>query len=634
MRRLAAVAAVAILGASLTLAIADTTALYLWWAVAPGLAFTAVLVGLYRHRPSPATPWLTLLSALGLLWVGWTISAVLGAGIADGTVASVLPWLRDAIYAVAYPTVGVASLLMVRARTGGRDRDSAIDALIVMVALATALGAWIFVAGDPVSEVGLLDRIWVRASPLVLAAVTTASVRLLFAGGHRLVAGWLVFAASALALVGNLWTSQLLRDGQPTQEVGIDVLWVLAFVAIGAAALHPSMARLTESVSAEELVDGLPLDRLLIIGAALLVPPVAHLRGHENTGEVQLTALGSVLVVGLVMWRVSRLLVERDRARRAAADGAARDAAMAAIGADALEEHDLTRLLADARTRIEDALPRGEVTLHGPCPSPRAVDLEHSDGRDTVGDTRPYAVTHRLPIEDGSHTVAELHVYLPPDVTLTEGEQHFLEAVATLLSSAARRRTAEADLRHAALHDPLTGLANRTLMLERLAHHLANRDGQQTAVVFLDLDGFKQVNDALGHEGGDEVLRTVGARLVAAVRPQDTVARFAGDEFVVVLPAITEDDLGQVVERLAAACRFDVTRDGRRLLVTASVGAAVGRAGRDEAEALVHAADLDMYGGKPSDQDRRGSTASSSSGPRDRSILDAIATAPASTTAP
>ena len=164
------------------------------------------------------------------------------------------------------------------------------------------------------------------------------------------------------------------------------------------------------------------------------------------------------------------------------------------------------------------------------------------------------------------------------------------------------RRKVEADLRELtatlterAVRDPLTGLANRTLLLERLRAVLSRdaRNGQSTAVLFLDLDGFKAVNDEHGHGVGDEVLVTVAKRLAAAVRPSDTVARLGGDEFVVLIEGATDDVVDAVVERLRAAVVEPLpTLD---LRVGVSIGVALSRRGEAEPRALLTAADAAMY---------------------------------------
>ncbi|MCW2713709.1 MAG: hypothetical protein JWN88_756 [Frankiales bacterium] len=171
------------------------------------------------------------------------------------------------------------------------------------------------------------------------------------------------------------------------------------------------------------------------------------------------------------------------------------------------------------------------------------------------------------------------------------------------------RRQAEHDLRELtsvlseqAVRDPLTGLANRALLGERLRASLARdaRTGEATGVLFLDLDGFKGINDRYGHAVGDAVLRVVADRLRAGVRPSDTVARLGGDEFVVLVEGATGPGLAVLVERLqdAVSDPFDV--HGQRLKVGVSVGVARAEAGDADAQGLLSRADFDMYAVKRS----------------------------------
>ena len=166
------------------------------------------------------------------------------------------------------------------------------------------------------------------------------------------------------------------------------------------------------------------------------------------------------------------------------------------------------------------------------------------------------------------------------------------------------RRHAEMELRaltdvlaERAVRDPLTGLANRELLAERLRAALARdiRSGGSTAVLFLDLDGFKQVNDRHGHAVGDEVLRRVAARLSGVVRPSDTVARLGGDEFVVLVEACTPDSVGALLRRLEVALAEPVAVEDLSLLVSASVGVATVTGGQADAAGLLSLADARMY---------------------------------------
>ena len=151
-----------------------------------------------------------------------------------------------------------------------------------------------------------------------------------------------------------------------------------------------------------------------------------------------------------------------------------------------------------------------------------------------------------------------------------------------------------ARLHHAATHDPLTGLANRAL-LRAFTDELARRDGGETGVMVIDLDDFKTVNDAGGHDAGDEVLRTVADRMAALVRPADLLARTGGDEFVVVATGDEVDEvLRDTAERIHRALAEPIPTRGGPCQVGASIGRACGGAQSDFAH-LAAAADADMY---------------------------------------
>jgi diguanylate cyclase (GGDEF)-like protein/PAS domain S-box-containing protein len=175
----------------------------------------------------------------------------------------------------------------------------------------------------------------------------------------------------------------------------------------------------------------------------------------------------------------------------------------------------------------------------------------------------------------------------------------------TLVSSAIRdvteRKLAADALAHQARHDPLTGLPNRTLFLDRLEHGLARsrRSGTKLAVLFLDLDDFKIINDTLGHDAGDLLLVALTPRLLAALRPGDTVARFGGDEFVVLCDDLdSEADAVQIAERVAEACRRPITVGSHEHMVTVSVGVVIAQAGDGTPNALLRDADAAMYRAK------------------------------------
>jgi diguanylate cyclase (GGDEF)-like protein/PAS domain S-box-containing protein len=176
----------------------------------------------------------------------------------------------------------------------------------------------------------------------------------------------------------------------------------------------------------------------------------------------------------------------------------------------------------------------------------------------------------------------------------------FLKAVANVIANAIERKRSEDEIRHQALHDPLTALPNRTLLLERLTHWLeqSQRSGGRGAVLFVDLDHFKMVNDGLGHDCGDQLLLGVAARLKNAVRATDTVARVGGDEFVVFCEDSASDSAAlELVERIGETLENPFTLDGSQRHMTASIGIAFASAG-DNPESLVRDADAAMYRAK------------------------------------
>lgn len=155
------------------------------------------------------------------------------------------------------------------------------------------------------------------------------------------------------------------------------------------------------------------------------------------------------------------------------------------------------------------------------------------------------------------------------------------------------------DLLYLASHDPLTGLANRTLFMDRAARALASAVSPAHSICFLDLDRFKQVNDLLGHAAGDELLKEVGRRLVASLRPADIAARFGGDEFVVLLEGITEaSDALAVAERILDGFRRPFRLGTHDLRVSVSIGVALSAAGHTWPTELLRDADIALYRAK------------------------------------
>jgi diguanylate cyclase (GGDEF)-like protein len=157
------------------------------------------------------------------------------------------------------------------------------------------------------------------------------------------------------------------------------------------------------------------------------------------------------------------------------------------------------------------------------------------------------------------------------------------------------------EIEHLAMHDALTGLPNRRLLEDRLGQGLAlsRRDGQPLAVAYIDLDGFKGVNDRLGHAAGDLLLQDAARRILEGVREHDTVCRMGGDEFVLLLPVLRhEEEAEHIVQRVLQSLRRPYSLAGGAVQVTASAGLALYPVDAHDGEALLRLADAALYQAK------------------------------------
>jgi diguanylate cyclase (GGDEF)-like protein/PAS domain S-box-containing protein len=210
----------------------------------------------------------------------------------------------------------------------------------------------------------------------------------------------------------------------------------------------------------------------------------------------------------------------------------------------------------------------------------------------TSGIARPWELLVRR--KDGST------VWVEQRLTLVRAEDGRILALEGIARDVSQRKLAEDRLAYQALHDELTGLPNRRLLRDRISQALARagRDGGLVAVAFLDLDRFKIINDSRGHAEGDRVLVAIGERLRGAVRASDTVARFGGDEFVVVRDRLSSRaDASDFAARLIREVQRRMPVDNGELVVNASVGVAISGTG-DTPESLLRDADAAMYKAK------------------------------------
>ena len=329
--------------------------------------------------------------------------------------------------------------------------------------------------------------------------------------------------------------------------------------------------------------------------------------------------------VSLLQAQVLDVTAQR-RARRQEQRRAAQQAVLAELSQRALLSLQFTQLVSDAAASVADVLELETVLLEDTEAGPRAIARHRGSGDalagftdawrqgrqgrgrfEPVGDVRAGdALGVWLPALDGE-PARLLAVRAPAPAAFAGDEPGFLAAVANVLAGALQREAVERELRWQSMHDPLTGLPNRNLLLHRLERALsrAGVSGEPLAMLFLDVDHFKTVNDVYGHNAGDELLRVITDRMLERLRPTDTLARFGGDEFVVLCAGVGgEAEVAELARRLLGAFErpVELSLGGRPAVehhCSASIGVCIaGPQHRDDPELLIRDADTAMYRAK------------------------------------
>jgi diguanylate cyclase (GGDEF)-like protein/PAS domain S-box-containing protein len=287
---------------------------------------------------------------------------------------------------------------------------------------------------------------------------------------------------------------------------------------------------------------------------------------------------------------VSRDVEERTQERAELHRAIAGQRLLAGLATQALVRSDVDALLYDALRQVAELLCAPSVTLSEPIARGDLRLRLHVANDAPAGE----AEVLRATLGDGSVLTAA-----PRPTPYAPSDSELLHGVAEVLTAARRRAESEAGAVTRAVHDALTGLATRPLLDDRLERALT-RPGTRCALLLLDLDGFKEVNDSYGHAAGDDVLRALGPRLLAAVRPTDTVARYGGDEFVVLCEEVDEPAaVERIAQRVRRACSQPFAlAGGGQVELSGSVGIGWSSDDVHTPLALMSAADAAMYRAK------------------------------------
>jgi diguanylate cyclase (GGDEF)-like protein/PAS domain S-box-containing protein len=580
-------------------------------------AGVACLVRALRRPGRMRWAWIGI--ALGALSYASGDAAWAWVETAEGREVS-FPSLSDVGYLGMVPLIAAGLLLVPVARQSVANRlRSIIDGL--MIAASLVLISWIFVLKPLIHEgsdstFGLSVVLAYPVSDVVLVTVVLYMLALLRRGGQDTVPLMLIGAAMVLLGLSDTVYAFLTLDSDYSSGGLIDVGWFAGFGLVVIAALWPDRADAPVVVVAEDDDAGEPQPFAILVPyaavlGALLVSVLQYaLSGHAQPrqSDAFIFTTRTVLILLIVVRQLLTLLENRHLTAYLEARVAKRTAELYASeqrfralvqqsseSVSVVEVDSTIRYQSESIERIFGVRPADVVGLRlvevaGPDASPCiAAAIEKVLGTPYATTTIEVLLRHA---QTGRMRQAEMTVTNLMDEPSVAG-------IVLNTRDVSDAHELQEQLVHEAYHDGLTELASRALFREQLEERLAgSRRDDDVAVLFLDLDGFKEVNDSLGHAAGDQLLVQVAGRLREVVREGDTVARFGGDEFAVLLTSIVaRADAETLALRIIAEVGRPFLIDGRELHVGASIGIA-SAADAGDMEQLLRNADLAMYKAK------------------------------------
>ncbi len=545
---------------------------------------TAVIVLLRAWSvPEERTAWLVL--AIGV--ISFTVGDIAWEIELTRTASPAVPSVADLFYIPFYGCAFAAMVLLVRARSDRRERGLWLEGLIAFFTVAAFCAAFLRGPFEQATGGSALTTVTSLAYPAGDTAVVAMVITVMLVVGRKADWTWLgVLTGFVLFGVADSVYAYQGAAGTYVQNTVLDLGWPTAFVLFAVAAWMPVTRLATgrldnwQNVLIPNIAGAAALG-LLTYG---VFAPIYWLSGVCASVALAIVIVRMGLMVFERMRSLRKLGVSEERYRaliRSLPDTLITlcDRALRLTFVDGAAVDDSRRMSLSEGSRIVDAFPDED---------PRQIEAYYREAFAGVHSAHEFTQP-----DTGRSWSVELGPYRPT------GEA--VEGVFTVARDVTRRKRAEEELAHQALHDVLTGLANRALFLDRLEQALKRlaRGGGRLAVLFIDLDRFKVLNDSLGHGAGDAVLIEIARRLAGALRPSDTVARLGGDEFAVVCDDVTDvAEASEIAARLCASVTEPIQVAGQEVVLRASIGIVMSDDPAASPATLLRNSDTAMYHAK------------------------------------
>jgi diguanylate cyclase (GGDEF)-like protein/PAS domain S-box-containing protein len=564
--------------------------------VAGSAAFVTMVVVLVRRPVPRRTPWVIFAAGFGL----WT------AGddyfLAMTLLGRTMPTFSamDGLYFGGYAAMAIGLMLLSTSR-GREGGDMLLDAAVVTIGVSTLVWTTFIDTLGQAASASLLDRAVSAAYPGLDIALLALVVRLVLRTRLRSGAHALLGLGVLLSLIGDMLWRGYAFQGSYSLGSSLNALYMVGYSCFALALLHPSSRR----PHALRIPTRLTRGHIVLLGLSVLAVPVAEVvrRHAANAEDMIVLAFASCLLVLLMLARVVRMVRRAERlADEARAATAHLDAVLetspvplAIIGVDGL--------VSRWNTAAAEATGRPAVTVVGrPPPITPAGDEDHVQELTRRALSGEPVRNEEIKLVQASGRKVDIVLSSAPLL----GTSGAFEGVVAAWTDVTERKRHEEQLRYLAVHDELTAVPNRRVLEKTLGR--AVRDcsrGHTGALLLIDLDDFKVVNDSAGHQVGDRVLVRLAALVREGLRPQDVLARFGGDEFAAVLSDVSQDEAREIGERIlrhVAETRFE--SDGAEpFRLTLSIGLCPITGELDERE-LMSVADAALYEAKRSGRNR------------------------------